>query len=63
MVMLKQDGNGAKTPFELPEPRTQAECLVKLITEWVLLVIVVAVAIGLVGLSLRFARWGLGGSW
>ena len=63
MVMLKQDGNGAKMPFGLPEPRTEAECLVKLITQWVLVAIVVCIAIGLVGLSLRFARWGLGGSW
>lgn len=62
MVMFT-DGNGAKMPFGLPEPHTRAERFVKLITQWVLVAIVVCIAIGLVGLGLRFARWGLGGAW
>ena len=52
-----------EVPFGIRKPRTTAERLCFNLAQWVLLAIVVCIAIGLVGLSLRFARWGLGGSW
>ena len=63
MVMSAQSGNGAKMPFGLRKPQTTAERFCFNCAQWTIALVAILVAIGLVGLSLRFARWGLGGSW
>ena len=65
MVLFAQDGNGngAKTPFGLPKPHTRAEHFCFNIAQWTMTLVAVLLAIGLVALSVRFARWAIMGSW
>ena len=63
MVMFTQNGNGAKTLFGLRKPHTRAERFCFNIAQWTITLVAVLVAIGLVALSVRFARWAITGAW